>query len=242
MKYPNTMTDILHILRKQLTESADEKTRAASERFFKEEIKVYGVKAAVVHKISKEIFKLLKEKTKEEIFELCEELWQSGYMEESFIACNWTYALRKSFTPGDFGIFKKWINTYVSNWASCDTFCNHTVGEFIELYPQYLSELKKFTASENRWMRRASSVSLIIPAKKGMFLDSIFEISDKLLTDQDDMVQKGYGWMLKVACNYHQQEVFDYIMKNKAIMPRTALRYAIEKMPKEMRVQAMSKL
>jgi 3-methyladenine DNA glycosylase AlkD len=47
--------------------------------------------------------------------------------------------------------------------------------------------------------------------------------------------------MLKVASQAHQQEVFAYVMKHKAKMPRTALRYAIEKMPKELKVQAMAK-
>ncbi len=59
--------------------------------------------------------------------------------------------------------------------------------------------------------------------------------------DKDDMVQKGYGWMLKEASKKHQAEVFDYVMKRKAEMPRTALRYAIEKMPAEMRKKAMER-
>jgi len=72
-----------------------------------------------------------------------------------------------------------------------------------------------------------------------LFLNEIFEISDILLMDRDDMVQKGYGWMLKEASKKHQVEVFDYVMRWKAKMPRTALRYAIEKMPVEMRRKAM---
>jgi 3-methyladenine DNA glycosylase AlkD len=55
------------------------------------------------------------------------------------------------------------------------------------------------------------------------------------------MVQKGYGWMLKAASQSHQKEVFDYVMKYKAIMPRTALRYAIEKMPAQLKAEAMKK-
>ena len=54
-------------------------------------------------------------------------------------------------------------------------------------------------------------------------------------------MQKGYGWMLKVASQAHQAKVFHYVMKNKAVMPRTALRYAIEKMPPELRQKAMAK-
>jgi len=59
--------------------------------------------------------------------------------------------------------------------------------------------------------------------------------------DGDDLVQKGYGWMLKAASEAHQEEVYDYVMKNKAKMPRTALRYSIEKMPDALRKKAMEK-
>ena len=235
------MNEIILNLRNDLKSSSDEKTREITQHFFKENIQLYGLKTPLVQQISKANFKHLSGLDKNEIFDLCETLWQSGYIEESFVACHWTYALRKEFQPEDFRRFKKWIGSYVTNWASCDTFCNHSMGSFLMLYPEYLSELKSFTSSGNRWMRRAAAVSLIVPARKGLFPVSIFEIADLLLTDSDDLVQKGYGWMLKVASQTYQQEVFEYIMKNKSIMPRTALRYAIEKMPKALKVQAMSK-
>ena len=75
-------------------------------------------------------------------------------------------------------------------------------------------------------MKRASAVSLIIPARNGKFLKAIIELADIMLTDGDDMVQKGYGWMLKAVSQAHQKEIFEYVLKNKATMPRTALRYA----------------
>jgi 3-methyladenine DNA glycosylase AlkD len=233
--------DILKRVRSQLAQSADDKTKEGSKRFFKEEIKVYGVKSAIVDKIAKEGFKHIKDKSKKEIFELCEAFWQSGYMEESFIACNWSYSLSKSFESSDFATFENWVKKYVSNWASCDTFCNHTVGEFVMKYPTYINNLKQWAHSKNRWMKRASAVSLIIPARKGYFLKDIFEIADILLMDPDDMVQKGYGWMLKAASQAHQKEVYNYVLKYKDVMPRTSLRYAIEKLPENLRKLAMQK-
>lgn len=233
------MNVIIEDARRQLKKNADKRTRESAQRFFKEKVMHYGVKSAVVGRIAKDCFKTLKANSKAEIFGLCEELWRSGYMEESFIACDWSYYVHKDYKPADFVVFERWVNKYVGNWASCDTLCNHTVGEFVEMYPKYLEGLKKWAGSENRWMRRAAAVSLIIPARHGKFLKDIFEIADILLEDQDDMVQKGYGWMLKAASEAHQNEVFKYVMKNKASMPRTALRYAIEKMPKELKEKAM---
>jgi 3-methyladenine DNA glycosylase AlkD len=115
------------------------------------------------------------------------------------------------------------------------------MGDFIEQYPEYTGELKRWTRSENRWMRRAAAVSLIVPAKHGKFLNESVEIAGMLLTDADDMVQKGYGWLLKEASRKHTREVFSYVMKNKRLMPRTALRYAIELMPQDLKAAAMKK-
>ncbi len=84
-------------------------------------------------------------------------------------------------------------------------------------------------------------MTLIIPARRGYFLPDILQIADILLLDREDLVQKGYGWMLKEASKPHQEEIFQYIMQHKSEMPRTALRYAIEKMPPELKRQAMQK-
>ena len=143
--------------------------------------------------------------------------------------------------PSDLATFKVWIEQYIDNWAKCDGFCNHTVGDLIKKYPESLNEVKSWAKSENRWLKRASAVSLIVPAKKGCFLQEAFEICGVLLADGDDMVQKGYGWLLKEESRKHQKEVFDYVVKNKQVMPRTALRYAIELMPKELKTLAMKK-
>lgn len=235
------MNQIIKKIRQELKHNSDEKTKKSGERFFKEKVKIYGVKTALVSQIAKSYNKEVLATDKEQVFKLCEELWQSGFMEESFIACHFSYLIRKKFEPADFLVFEKWVNEYVSNWALCDTLCNHTIGSFLEMYPKYITNLKKWAKSENRWTRRASAVTLVVPARHGKFLNDIFDIANILLLDKEDLVQKGYGWMLKVASDVNQKEVFDYVIKNKAIMPRTALRYAIEKMPKALKAKAMKK-
>ena len=235
------MENIIDIVRQELRKNSDEKTRESQQKFFKEKVKFYGVKNPVVHKICQEFSGQIRAMTKQEVFGLCEFLWQSGYMEESLVACNWSYYFHRKYEPSDFLVFERWINEYVNNWASCDTLCNHTVGDFIMMHPEYIARLKDFARSDNRWMRRAATVTLITPARRGLFLEDILEIASILLMDKDDLVQKGYGWMLKAASEAHCNEVFDFVMKNKDIMPRTALRCAIEKMPKELKAMAMAK-
>lgn len=233
--------DLISEIREELTLSADGKTKETAARFFKEGINCYGIKAATVLKIADKYFKQIRNEQKQTIFSLCEELLSSDMFEESAIAFEWVYRMREYYEPEDLEIFERWIEKYVNNWAKCDTLCNHSVASFIESYPQYLSRLKEWTRSDSRWFRRAAAVTLVLPARNGKFLGDVLEIADSLLMDEDDLVRKGYGWMLKEAGKAHQQEIFEYVMKNKKVMPRTSLRYAIEKFPQDMRKKAMEK-
>jgi 3-methyladenine DNA glycosylase AlkD len=69
----------------------------------------------------------------------------------------------------------------------------------------------------------------------------VFRIADLLLEDEEDLVRKAYGWLLKEASKTHQDEVFAYVVDRRDRMPRISYRYAIEKLPEEMRRQAMAK-
>ncbi len=235
------MNNILAQIREELKANTDQQIQRSFQRFFKEEVKFYGVKTEVVGKIAKKYWKQVKILDKQTIFKLCEELYRSDYTEEAFIVSFWLPNYIEYLEPSDLATFKMWIERYINNWAKCDGFCNHTIGDLIQKYPESISELKSWAKSKNRWLKRASAASLIVPAKKGGFIQEAFEISDLLLDDEDDMVQKGYGWLLKEESRKHQKEVFDYVVKNRKVMPRTALRYAIELMPKELKAQAMKK-
>jgi 3-methyladenine DNA glycosylase AlkD len=231
---------ILDDINKELKAKANEENIAGQTHYFKEPIRTFGWKNGDLHKFSAEKFD--KKWSKEQVFEYCDKLWEMNYMEHCFVACDWCYNMRKQFVEADFKLFESWVKNYISNWATCDTFCNHSMGEFVVKFPDYVAELKKWSKSNNRWVKRASAVSLIIPAKKGLFLKDIFEIADTMLMDEDDMVQKGYGWALKCAGqSVNLNEVYNFVLARKERMPRTAYRYAIEKFPTDMRKKAMEK-
>ncbi len=235
------MHAILDEIRSSLKERADPSRAESGKRFFREEVTAYGLKTAEVTKLSRSYLPALKTMEKTGIFALCEELLAAGYLEESFIAAAWLPHFSDRFEKADLILFENWIDSYITNWATCDTFCNHTVGSFLVQYPDCSTRLFSWAESGNRWLRRAAAVSFIVPARKGDFLDAVFWIADILLEDTDDLVQKGYGWLLKEASRKHRDEIFWYVQKKKQRMPRTALRYAIELMPDEMRREAMKK-
>jgi 3-methyladenine DNA glycosylase AlkD len=233
--------DIIAAIRRELKQNVDEKTRDIAQRYFKEKIAFYGVKSNIVDKIAGRYFQEIKAEGKMEIFGLCEGLLKSDFNEEAIIAFDWAYRLRSQYQPEDFRTFEDWLKLYVNNWAKCDTLCNHTIGAMVERYPQFVADLKRWATSDNRWFRRAAAVTLIIPAKRGEFLIDIYEICDILLKDPDDLVQKGYGWLLKDTSIRHQEDIFHYVMEHRQVMPRTALRYAIERMPPDLKRQAMTR-
>lgn len=235
------INQVIDDIRAELRARGTEEIRRTTRRFFKEDIRTHGLKSPEVNRIARDAYRGLKGRPKQVVLALCEELWRSGYIEECGVACEWAFAIRRQFAPEDFAVFERWVALYVNNWASCDTLCNHTVGAFLDAFPEFLPELSRWAVSPNRWMRRAAAVSLIVPAREGRFLETVFQVADILLTDPDDMARKGYGWMLKVAAGPHLEEVFAYVMAHRDVMPRTSLRYAIEKMPPDMKARAMAR-
>jgi 3-methyladenine DNA glycosylase AlkD len=119
--------------------------------------------------------------------------------------------------------------------------CVGTLGEFLFQFPEFVAKTERWATSKDQWLRRGAAVVLIYSVRRGQLLSSVFRVADTLLLDKDDLVQKGYGWMLKEASKSFPREVFNYVMKHKKVMPRTALRYAIEKLPDDLRKKAIKK-
>jgi len=217
-------------IRKDLKSLAEGEYKKGIYRYFKEEIKPYGVRSHNVRKVAIKYFNLLKDWKFEDLAKLSERLLEGGWFEEGDVGIDLMELSNKQFTEKTFYVFEGWLNKYVKNWAHCDILSNHSIGIIIERHPEFIDELKKWTKSKNRWVRRSSAVSLIIPAKKGLFLKEIFSISEELMTDEDDMVQKGVGWLLKEASRKHEKEVVKFLLKWKDKTSRVILRYATEKM------------
>ncbi len=213
---------------------------ASAAKFFREPAEFWGLTSAEQQKIAKSYFKQIDAMDKRDVFELAESLYKYNRLESTSMASEFVYRKRADFTKSDFKIFQKWCEKYFTNWAMVDVFFNHSMADLIERFPDLVGELKKWTASKNRWVKRAAAVTFIIPARHGKFHDDVFEIADALLTDPDDMVQKGYGWALKAVGEFDPKRVFDFVTARVKQMPRTAYRYAIEKLPADMRKKAMA--
>ncbi len=234
--------DIIQQIYQELKRNTDEKYKSDSSRFYKDRLRPsepYGVRTPVVRSIAKKYWKEVKNKEKKEVFGLCEKLLSCKINEPITIAFQWALGCKKEFEKSDFSIFERWLEKYVNEWGRCDDLCAGPLGGLVLQFPELLPTVFNWTKSENMWFRRASAVCLIRSLRKGKYLEQSFKTADVLLEDEEDLVQKGYGWMLKEASNVFQKEVFEYVMKNKDKMTRTALRYAIEKLPLQMKKETM---
>ena len=203
-----------------------------------------GVKIPVIRDIGKRYFQVLKEngtKDIDSVLDYCDYLLEQNISELRVIAFQWSFKVQRQYRADHFHVFHRWILDYLSGWGSCDDLCTHSIPYHLMKFPQFVDEYKKLVTSDNPWARRASAVTFIIPVRKELFFEHVFDISDALMHDKEDLVLKGYGWLLKEATRHYQDEVYEYVLSHRKDMPRIALRYAIEKLPKEMRTEAMKK-
>jgi 3-methyladenine DNA glycosylase AlkD len=197
----------------------------------------------IIRKLATDMFREIKAQGVESIngvLSLCDDLLSRKVSEYRVIAFQWSFRMKRYFEPEHFKMFERWAKTYLTGWGSVDDFCTHSMGYFVYKFPQVIPQVKKWVNHPKPPVRRAAAVSFIYSLRRGEGFDHIFEVADALLQDSDIYVLKGYGWMLKEATKFYRDAVFDYVIRRKAVMPRVSLRYAIEKMPPEMKAEAMA--
>jgi 3-methyladenine DNA glycosylase AlkD len=237
----NTAKRLRRAIEQELRRHIDVRYRKGAEAYFKEGIVLHGVRASKVREIGAGFFRKVKTQNKAVIYCCCEELLGSGYSEEKTIAFGWAFRLRRHYEPADFRLFESWLRKYVRTWGSCDDFCRHAFGVFVYRFPEFLPDVLAWTKAKNRWLRRGAAVIMIYSLRKGEHLSFSLKIADALMTDEDYLVQNGYGWMLKDASISFPAQVLKYVTKHKNEMPRRALRYAIERYSAEQRHAVMAK-
>ncbi len=219
--------------RAALRAKADPVRARGAERYFKNTIKCYGVAAPDVHALSAELYRLVKAAWNYgDAIDLCDLLVRDPELEAKAVGTLVLCRYKKAFTPALFSRVKAWLAAdRLDNWASVDTFCTDGMGAFLERYPVYVEKIKAWAFHPNRWVKRASLVSFIKLARKPGFLPAIYEISASVFPVDDDLVQKANGWLLREAGKADPARLERFLLEHGPAIPRTTLRYAIERFP-----------
>ena len=93
--------------------------------------------------------------------------------------------------------------------------------------------------SPNQWVRRGAAVAFVSLVGEEHFLDAAYEVATSLLDDKEDLIHKAVGWLLREAGKVDRDRLEAYLLSKGPQLPRTTLRTAIEKFPKEERKRLM---
>ncbi len=131
-------------------------------------------------------------------------------------------------------IYKFYLNSakFVNNWDLVDLSADKIVGEYLLNRPKAI--LNKLARSENLWERRIAMVATYQFIKNHQFAKTL-EIAKKLLSDRHDLIHKAVGWMLREVGKSDEKTLVQFLDKYRQQMPRTTLRYAIERFPERRR-------
>lgn len=120
----------------------------------------------------------------------------------------------------------------VNNWDLVDLGCLHMTGSY--LFDKSRTILYKLVRSKNIWERRTAILSTCYFIRQGD-LDDTFRIAELLVNDREDLIHKATGWMLRFAGDKDREKLLNFLDQYAATMPRTLLRYSIEKFDKKQR-------
>ena len=221
-------------IQKRLKKLGDKKHAAVSQRFFKTGPGEYGegdifigIRVPVLRKLAKEYSDLPVEETTT--------LLRSRIHEERLLAL---LLLVGSFSKGAdaektsiYEIYLKHTG-FINNWDLVDSSAEHIVGAY--LMDKSKALLYRLAESDDLWERRISIMSTFHFIKRHEFAETL-KISEMLLFDRHDLIHKATGWMLREVGKRHLPAEEKFLKKYYKKMPRTMLRYAIEKFPETKR-------
>ncbi len=232
-----TPREIARKARQALEAKADPVRARGAERYFKETVKCYGVASPDVRALEAELYALVKgEWTYAEAVGLCDLLFADPELEAKGVGGLMLARFKKSYPPAFFSKVKGWLAAdRLANWASVDVFCTDAMAAFLERYPDYAGRIKAWAFHPNRWVKRASLVSFIRHARRGRFLDEIYAVSASVFPVDDDLIHKANGWLLREAGKADALRLEKFLLAHGPAIPRTTLRYAIERFPEAKR-------
>jgi 3-methyladenine DNA glycosylase AlkD len=228
-------------IRRALKDGGSAEHAAGVQWFFKEEIRSHGwytadLRRAAVH-LRREI---RKERSLDFLVEVADQLFSGSNLEEKIAAVFLLEKLDSDFGDREFKLFESWLDR-IGSWADHDALVHDLIAPMVAAKPARARSVFRWAKSPNRWHRRAACVALIRGARTKMFFSEIQRLSNRLIADEDDMVQKGLGWLLRETAKSDAKRTVPYLMKIRGHAPRLVLRTACETLPAAVRKRILSR-
>lgn len=200
------------------------------QRFFKEEVASRGWRTDDLRKLAVRFRRqMIAEEGIGFLLRVGDKLFRGLVLEEKIFAVLMLEKQTTELGEKEFRLFESWLDR-VSSWADHDGLVHYLIGPMILAKPARTQAVFRWAKSRDRWHRRAAAVALIHSARKKAQFEKITKLSDTLLRDEDDMVQKGLGWLLRETAKADPNRTIPYLLKIRAKAPRLVLRTACEKL------------
>ncbi len=198
------------------------------QRFFKHEVKSRGWYTGELRKVAVRFRRtILAEHDLPYLLQVADQLFRGKVLEEKIFAVVMLQGIVNEFGKSEFKLFESWLDR-LSSWADHDGLVHYLIGPIIAADAALLPRPVRWAKSKNRWHQRAAAVSLIHSTRQHKNFETIQRITEMLLTSDDDMVQKGLGWLLREAAKSNPKQTVAYLMTIRDGSPRLVLRTACE--------------
>jgi 3-methyladenine DNA glycosylase AlkD len=142
----------------------------------------------------------------------------------------------RAFEPAMLSVWKSWLaGGWSGNWATTDAICGMLIAPLLRAQPAEAARLRPWVDHRSLWVRRASAVGLVALARRGLALDQAYATAAALHGDPEDLIQKAVGWLLREAGTTDAARLSRYLREHGPSIPRTTVRYAIERFPPPVR-------
>jgi 3-methyladenine DNA glycosylase AlkD len=173
------------------------------------------------------------------LVQVADQLFSGSVLEEKIAGVFLLEEMDAKFGAREFRLFESWLDR-ISSWSDHDALVHDLIAPMVAAKPARVRNVLRWAKSKNRWHRRAACVALIRGTRAKMFFPEITRLSNTLLADEDDMVQKGLGWLLRETAKYDARRTVPYLMKIRAHAPRLVLRTACETLPAEIKKRVLA--
>jgi 3-methyladenine DNA glycosylase AlkD len=209
--------------------------------FFKDEIKSHGWYTAGLRSVAVRFRRRIrKEFGLDFLLRVADKLFAGRVLEEKVFAVFLLEKMTEEFDDAEFRLFESWLPR-ISSWADHDGLVHYLIAPMVASKPDRTARVFRWAKSPERWHRRAACVALIQGTRRKMFFSEIRRLSDLLRSDEDDMVQKGLGWLLRETAKADAKRTVPYLMSIRKQAPRLVLRTACETLPPGVRNKILAK-
>lgn len=238
--FSGTAVDVAAKIRRALRDGGSAEHASGVQWFFKNEIKSHGWYTADLRRAVRDCRKkILRQHEFDFLVKTADQLFSGSVLEEKIAAVFLLEGLTGKCGDREFRRFEAWLDR-ISSWADHDALVHGLIAPMVVTKAGCAKDVLRWAKSPVRWHRRAACVALIRGARGKMFFPQIVKLSDLLLTDSDDMVQKGLGWLLRETAKADPKATVLYLMKIRRLAPRLVLRTACETLPTTVRKKILS--